>query len=226
MRRDGRKSILAVVADAILEVNAVRVGVDGIDAAGKTVFAGDLAAALRAKGREAVRVSIDGFHHPRVVRYRRGRSSPEGYWLDSYDYARFRADVLDPFGPEGDRRYRRAARDVRTDRPVDAAVETATDGAVLVVDGIFVHRDELVGYWDYSVFLRVGFDVAYARMAERDGLVADPDAPSNRRYVEGQRIYLATCDPERRADLVIDNTDPVAPRVVAPVRSASHRTDA
>jgi hypothetical protein len=34
-----------------------------------------------------------------AVRYRRGRSSPEGFWLDSFNYERLRADVLEPLGP-------------------------------------------------------------------------------------------------------------------------------
>lgn len=224
MSRGGREEILAGVARAIIVAGAVRVGVDGADAAGKTVFADELAVVLRSLGRGVVRVSVDGFHHPKEVRYRRGRSSPEGYWLESYDYSRLRADVLDPFGPGGDRRYRHTVWDVRSDRPVDVAPETAAEGTLLVVDGIFLHRDELVGCWDYSVFLRVGVEVAFARLAERDGFPADPDDPQNRRYAEGQRIYLAACDPERRADVVIDNTEPAAPRLVR-THSGFHGTD-
>jgi uridine kinase len=51
-------------------------------------------------------------------------------------------------------------------------------------------------------------------MALRDGSHPDPDHPSMRRYVEGQRIYLARCLPAERATAVIDNTDVHAPRVV------------
>ena len=59
-------------------------------------------------------------------------------------------------------------------------------------------------------------------MAERDGSSADPTHPSMRRYVDGQRHYLATCEPHRRATLVIDNSDPQSPKFTAeapPVRS-------
>jgi uridine kinase len=60
----------------------------------------------------------------------------------------------------------------------------------------------------------VGFDVTFARLARRDGLPADPAAPANRRYLEGQRLYLAACRPAQRADVVIDNTDLERPRLV------------
>lgn len=208
--------MLALVAGRVPDLGAgrcVRVAVDGPDAAGKTRFADDLAEVLRARDRVVVRVSVDGFHHPRTIRYRRGRDSPEGFWLDSYDYARFRADVVEPFGPGGARRYRSAARDVGTDTPLGPETETAPPGAVLVVDGIFLHRDELADAWDLSVFLDVPFAETAQRMAVRDGTDPDVEHPRTRRYVEGQRLYFAACDPRGRADLVIDNADFDAPRV-------------
>lgn len=208
-----RLALLEKIAGRITETGAVRIGVDGVDGAGKTIFADQLADGLRTAGRDVVRVSIDGFHRPRRLRYQRGRSSPDGFWLDSYDYQRFRAEVVAPFSPGGDRRYREAIRDVTSDQAVDLEPQTAPDGALLVVDGIFLHRDELADCWDYSMFLRVGFDETFARMAKRDGCPADPTAPENSRYYAGQQLYLGACDPEGRAEVVIDNTDPDTPHV-------------
>ena len=51
----------------------LRVAVDGITAAGKTTFADQLSVALAAVGVQVIRVSMDGFHNPRSVRYRQGR---------------------------------------------------------------------------------------------------------------------------------------------------------
>lgn len=205
-----RLAVLAAVA-ARVPSGGPRVGIDGVDGAGKTVFADELAAVLRAAGRPVVRVSLDDFHHVREVRHRRGRTSPEGFFLDSYDYPRFRADVLHPFAPGGDRRYRARAHDLATDAVLEPPREQAPADAVLVVDGIFLHRDELAAVWDASVFLHVPFAVTAARMAGRDGSHPDPEHPSMARYVLAQRHYLATCRPTDRADVVVDNTDPAAP---------------
>jgi uridine kinase len=184
-----------------------RIGVDGVDGAGKTTFAAELADAVRARGREVVHVCADGFHQQRALRHRRGRDSAEGFWRDSYDYPALRANVLDAFGPGGSRRYREAVHDLSTDRVLDLPWRTAAPGTVLVVDGLFLHRDELAGLWDLSVYLQVPFTVSVGRMARRDGSDPDPGHPDNARYVGGQRLYFTACAPWRRASLVIDNTD-------------------
>jgi uridine kinase len=181
----------------------VRVGIDGVDGVGKSTFAGELAAALTGRGREVVQVSADDFHHPRAVRHRRGRDSPVGFWLDSYDHAALIGDVLRPFGPGGSRRYRPAAHDLETDEVLDLPWRVAAPGTVLIVDGLFLHRDELVGFWDFSVFLDAPFEVTVARLAQRDG----PSPRGAGRYVGGQRLYFAACDPRRRAGVVVDNGD-------------------
>lgn len=67
-----------------------RVAVDGIDAAGKTTLADELAGVVPG----AARVSADEFLRPERERYRRGRESPEGFYEDSFDHERLRAAVL------------------------------------------------------------------------------------------------------------------------------------
>lgn len=185
----------------------VRVGVDGVDGAGKTVFADELGSVLGAHGVNVLRASVDGFHHPREVRYRRGRRSPEGFYRDSYDHASLRQHLLDPLAPGGHRRIVRAVHDVDAERPVEPQVESASGVEVLVLDGIFLHRPELRDCWDYSVFLDVGFDVSIPRGARRGYGHPDPDAEENRRYVGGQRLYLRECRPTDRASVVVDNND-------------------
>jgi uridine kinase len=103
----------------------VRVGIDGVDGSGKTTFANELSDVLQSLGRKVIRVSVDDFHNIRELRYRRGRSSPEGFWLDAFDYDRLRADVLEPLGPGGSRRYRPAAHDLASDQVLDPRHEVA-----------------------------------------------------------------------------------------------------
>ena len=198
------------VADAILALpsNRVRrVAIDGVDGAGKTHFADDLGRDLSARGAHVIRASADSFLNPPRTRHRRGRDSPEGYYRDSFDYGRLCRLLLDPLSPGGNREYVRAVYDVRREREVHVLPELAPEHAILVFDGIFTHRDELIRYWDYSVWLEVPFDISVPRGAGRGFGNPDPQAPKNRRYIEGQRLYMAECHPQVRAKIVIDNID-------------------
>lgn len=188
------------------------VGIDGVDGAGKTVFADELAGILRTEV-TVVRASVDGFHQPAAVRHRRGRGSPEGFFLDSYDYVSLRRLLLEPLRAEAPHEIVRAIYDVDREQPVEGSVEAVPADAILVFDGIFLHRDELREYWDLSVFLDVPFEISIPRGATRGYGDPDPAAPSNHRYVDGQRLYLDRCQPEQHATIVVDNRNLAAPEI-------------
>jgi uridine kinase len=196
----------------------VVVAVDGLDGAGKSVFADGLAEVFAETGDAVFRASIDGFHRPRAERYARGRHDAVGFYRDSYDYATFRRVLLDPFrdGAQtaGTTGFQLAAFDVARDAPVESQWVTAPIDAVLVVDGIFLHRRELRDLWDWSVWLDVPFDITFGRMAMRDGCDPDPDAPANARYRQGQELYLSDARPREEASVIVDNTDLGHPRIV------------
>lgn len=168
------------------------VAIDGLDGAGKTTFADQLAELL---DRPVVRASVDDFHHPRSIRYRRGRESPEGFYLDSYDLAKLTSLLLDPF-VAGDA-FRRRAFDHVADTPVEAKLEEAPTDAILVLDGLFLHRNELVSRWDLSIWLDVPPRIAALRLLRRDG------QPARDRYVRGNELYAADAQPTSRASLVL-----------------------
>ncbi len=214
-----RRGVLETVAGAVSRPpmsRVTRVAIDGVDGAGKTHFADELGEVLRASGRSVIRASVDGFHNPRSIRYRLGRDSPEGFFHDSYDYEQLKAALLDPLSPGGSGHYRTAVFDHRSDRPVSAPNGAAAPGAILLLDGIFLHRPELRAYWDYSIFLEVAFAVSIPRGAQRGEASPDPRAASNQRYVRGQELYLRTCEPTRFATVTINNDDLLAPYIVTP----------
>lgn len=213
--RDELLDVLVDEIDALPGDPFVRVAVDGVDGSGKSVLADELGALLRARGRSVVRASVDGFHNPRAVRYARGRTSPEGFYRDSYDLGALVRELLAPLGEGGSGLYRSTVFDLTTDVPAVALLEEAAPGTLLILDGIFLHRQELAPVWTWSVWLEVDRSVALARCVTRDGAgSSDPAAAANRRYVDGQELYRADALPQERATHVIENTDLAAPRLL------------
>src|SRR3984957_18593585 len=156
MDKGTRGSLLDRLAGAIESVSTshpLRVAVDGPPAAGKTTLADELALLLRGRGREVIRATTESFHLPRAQRYRLGEFSPEANYHDSFDYDTLRRVLLDPLGPAGERRDQHAAYDLATDTALPPPVITASADAVLLLDGVFLLRPELVDRWDLSIFV-------------------------------------------------------------------------
>jgi uridine kinase len=211
---------LSSIILAIQQPHPTRVGIDGIDASGKTFLADHLAQGIESESRPVIRASIDGFHRPRVERYKRGEDSPEGYYEDSFDYGALREKLLIPLGPGGGRHYCRAVFDVSADRPVPLHEEVAAKNAILVFDGVFLLRPEIANLWDYHIYVDIDFEDGLRRAMERDlplfGSRESTKARYLKRYYPGQRLYLEEMRPKQRANVILDNTDLHHPKLVFP----------
>jgi uridine kinase len=217
---DMRALAVEAIARWLIEVrlpHPVRVAVDGPDAAGKTTLADAVAAELARRGRAVIRASADDFARPRADRYRQGRDSPDGYRQDSFDHAALIRLLLAPLGPGGDRRYRTASFDLSTDAPVDAEVIEAAPDAILLVDGVFLQQPDLLGAWDRRIFVACAPELSLARALARDvpalGDAATVEALYRTRYLPAQADYRRLDRPQETAELVVDNDDPLAPRL-------------
>lgn len=140
MSSPARRGVLAAVAGRVPDLGRpVLVAVDGVDGAGKTTFADELAAAVRAgrTGTPVVRASVDGFHHPRARRHARGRTA-ETFWAGTFDYDAFRRELLDPWRRGAGAAYRTSVHDVASDCSLDHAADRVPEQGLLLVDGIFL----------------------------------------------------------------------------------------
>ena len=213
--RAGVLDELAASIAAIQLGHPVRVGIDGIDAAGKTTLADELAPFVEARGRPALRASVDDFHRPRDARYRRGELSPEGFYRDTFDYDAVRAMLLDPLGPHGDRRARTRLWDHVADAAVPEEWVTVSDDVILLCDGVFLHREEVLDAWDVRVFVEADLDIAVERGIRRDACrMPSMEATRERyrlRYTPAQVRYLEERRPRELAHFVLQNTDPDEP---------------
>ena len=208
------------------------VGVDGVDTSGKTTLADELVESFddRGPGSSAIRSSIDGFHHPRARRHRRGRESGEGYYQDTFDYAALSAELLEPLSAPAPATYRVETFDLAADAVIDSEPADVPDRPILVLDGVFLQRSELRRYWTLVVYLHCSFDEVIRRARVRDvANFRDADHVERiyrRRYIPGQQLYIRECAPALGAHIVIDNTDFAAPLVVTDpdARAALHES--
>ncbi|UCD04989.1 MAG: uridine kinase [candidate division WOR-3 bacterium] len=217
-----RKKLTESLVRLILRIECnhpTRVAVDGIDAAGKTMLADEIGAALVTHEREVIRASIDGFHRPRRERYYRGELSPEGYYHDSFDIEAIKQCLLLPLGPDGTGEYHTKIFDFRHDSPLISPPAHAPEDSILLFDGVFLLRPELNELWDLSIFVQIDFSVSLQRALNRDlplfGTKEEIIHRYEKRYIPGQRIYLREAKPQRVADIVIDNNDPNNPEIIS-----------
>lgn len=195
-----------------------RIGINGVDGSGKTSFTKHLVEYLRTRtDREIISVTVDGFHNPRSVRYEKGRDSAEGFYYDSYNIKEIEEVLLKPLSPGGNRKYRTRIFDVKKDVFVVEEEKKAQESAILIVEGIFLFREELLSYWDYKIFLDVPFDVTLERMLIRDSSLFSSENEERilfeKRYMPGQNLYLKEATPQQKANIIIDNSDFNNPKI-------------
>jgi uridine kinase len=212
--RDGaRDEMVSRLSEAIESVplpHPTRVAIDGAPAAGKTTLADELAGALRGRGRDVIRATVDDFLFPRARRYRRGEFSAEGCYFDAHDHEALKRVLLEPLGPGGDRHFRTAVYDHAADATVSPPAATAGSAAVLLFDGVFLMRPELFDRWDLRIFVSASPERAVERAVARErGMSrAAVERRWRERYLPSQRLYLAAVHPAENADIVVFNDQP------------------
>ena len=189
------------------------VTVDGIDGSGKSTFARRVVAALTAAGSRTVLVRVDDFRRPTDW-----DSAEEAtlYYEQYYDLEAlgtavqaFAAGATVLELPEFDGIAGRSL----PPRRVVLAPDT-----ILLIEGVFVRRIPLGDARATHIYLHAPGATARRQLVARD--VARGRAPDeierrlDRRYVPGQTRYHAACDPRGRADILVDNSDTAAPRLV------------
>ena len=218
--RSGLQAIVDAIRDTIPQHRRALVAVDGMGASGKTTIASTIAS--RITDRPVVLLHEDDFFNPAELRHARGRYSPEGFWLDTYNLSALRSWALDPLA-HGDASFRARSFDRDTGESIRPRKSSAPVRAVVLVEGTFLHRDELAAYWDFSIFLDIGFEESARRMQIRNGHATSMDPTLLARYHDAQRIYFSAARPWERASLVIDNSLVERPTIIDPSQAAAAR---
>jgi uridine kinase len=186
-----------------------RVAINGIEGVGKTMFAENFVQFLQEQNIPAFHVSVDGFHHPKKIRYQQGRDSAKGYFEDSYDEEAFAKKVLKQ--SQEDFSFIPATHDLETDEYIFPEKNSVPSNAVLVTDGAYLFKEVYLPHWDAKIYLKASFEIARKRGAKRDaetlGGVEEAEKKFLARYHAASQMYIDQINPEEKADIIIDNSD-------------------
>lgn len=187
-----------------------RVAINGIQGTGKTVFASKLTHYLQAQSCHAIHISIDGYHHPRAMRYRQGRDSAQGYYDDCYNETAFvdkvlRASQATPAS------YVPAIFDLATDTALQMAALPLEPEAILIVDGAFLLKPLYRPHWDLVVYLHTDVATARQRGIARDKALLGGEKAAEQKYLKryhlASELYIRDNAPQNHADYIFDNSD-------------------
>jgi uridine kinase len=208
------------VADRITAMGGcrVRVAIDGLTGAGKTTFGHELAVVLANQGRVVARASLDDFKRPWHESHLYDRVSGEGYYRNAFDLDAIHRLLLKPARSDGTGAVALCAIDPITQIDHSTALVALTTDAVLLVDGVFAMRSELVDEWDLRIWLSVNAELSVRRGVDRD-TPSDverqrTEALHRERYLAAEIIYIDEVNPSAQADVIIDNTNIDEPTLI------------
>ena len=214
---EARSIMLYMLANVIsrFEKRPLLVAIDGKDTAGKTMLTHELNTLLMERGEQVITASVDGFHNPKEIRYRMGEDSPEGYYRDSFNYNLLRENLLEPLGALGNRKIRVQMFNHHLDEPMIGPDIIAPDNIVLLVEGIFLLRPELINYWDLKIYLDISDGEVLKRAIARDDWeVEETRRRYLTRYLPGQSLYYTEANPLANADIIINNNNTGKPQIL------------
>lgn len=223
MKVNNKKNVIYhQLADIVLSnqgTSPYTVAINGKDASGKTIFADNFASYLKTKtNRQIIRISLDDFMNERRVRRTITPSEGETCYLYTFNFDLFKKYVLEPLRTEGNKIYKTKVFDYHSDKPAYSEDKKADNNAIVIIDGVFLFKDDLINYWSLKILLEVSDDIIIERGAERDtNRIGDYDRARQQyidRYVKSQVIYYKETHPLERADIVVDNNNYESPKII------------
>lgn len=215
-------AILEVVTNRILSVKKngpILVAVNGKDASGKTIFSGQLVGYLRSvTDRPVIQVSFDGFLNEASIRNAPFESEGRGSYEYAFNYQGFLKHFLLPLSSTPPK-YVEAIYDVHKDEVLTNKPIEANTSSIFIIDGLFLFRQDMVGYWDYKILLQADEAVILDRGPKRDAEIFGGLESARQRYTErylpSQEVYYGEVNPSRLADVIIENSNPAQAYLVS-----------
>lgn len=182
------------------------VGISGIDASGKGYTTRQVELALAEKGIRAANINIDGWLSLPTVRFNEETPALTFYEKGIRFDEMFEKLVL-PL--KRDRKiYLKAPLLHETDTEYYDGIVDFPAVDVILLEGVFLFQPRFLSHFDLKCWVECSFETALQRALQRgqEGLPpAETIAAFNKIYFPAQRIHFERDNPQKVADLIIDN---------------------
>jgi uridine kinase len=181
------------------------VGIDGIDCSGKTTLAKKIKKALDAQNIDNQIIHLDDFHFPKIHRYKGGEKSWRNYFNRSHNIARIVDEILIPIVRRHNFKKKLKLLDLDSDTFSVTKTYQITKNTIVIFEGVFLFREELVKYIDLKIYIDISFERALKRVIKRDvPLYGDLILLKyHEKYYPAQRYYIESVNPKKIADIII-----------------------
>ncbi|EPE62977.1 uridine kinase [Exiguobacterium sp. S17] len=180
------------------------VAIDGLSGAGKTTLVEQLSGIAP----NELLLHIDDFIVERHRRYETGQPEAVEYYALQWDVDLLVKMLFEPLS-RGETRLTLPYYELDEDAIVMRTIDVAPNALVLI-EGIFLLRDEWRSYFDYIVYLDCPRETRYERVLNRDTYIGDLAArlaKYERRYWPGEAHYIKTVNPVIRADYIVRSSN-------------------
>ncbi|MBT2660047.1 kinase [Bacillus sp. ISL-45] len=172
-------------------------GIDGLSRAGKTTFVKRIASLLKEKEIESTVIHLDDHIVGRSKRYNTGQEEWQEYYNLQWDVESLVKSLFENLihSDEIELPYYDNETDQQVNRTLNLALKK-----VIIVEGIFLQREEWRAFIDYIVFIDCPRDVRFARESSQTQLNIEK---FRNRYWKAEDYYMEKLRPAEKADLVI-----------------------
>ena len=187
------------------------IGIDGIDCSGKSAFAAALEKYLKTKNCKTQLVHLDDFHNPKAARYT-GANEAENYFNKSFNIQAIIDKLFVPLHEKKNHTATFKLLDLQTDKYSRTGKYTFHSDTIVIFEGVFLFRKELMPFIDYKIYLEIPFEESKRRAALRDS--AETILKYDTKYLPAQRNYISENNPRGAADMIIDNMNYEYPNIL------------
>lgn len=194
---DAVEILMTKIASAIRQNKRIILGIDGLSRSGKTTFEKKFASMLSEKQIENTVIHLDDHIVGRSKRYNTGQEEWREYFYLQWDVEALKNSLFESLihSDEIELPY----YDSDSDQHVYKKLKL-TGKFVLIVEGIFLQREEWRPYFDCTVFIDCPRDIRFARESNQTKQKIEK---FRNRYWKAEEYYMENFRPVEKADLVI-----------------------